>query len=54
MFISKKKETSLSYEFMLVRDRTHFVSSIPFLNKNVFKPRKKHLGFTSTEPIMAY
>ena len=29
---------SLSYEFMLVDDRTHFVSWIPFLNKIVFKP----------------
>ena len=33
---------SLSYEFMLVDDRTHFVSWIPFLNKIVFKPNPSH------------
>ena len=31
---------SLSYEFMLVDDRTHFVLWIPFLNKIMFKPNE--------------
>ena len=35
---------SLLYEFMLVDDRTHFVSWIPFVNKIVFKPRVASLG----------